>query len=214
MDASPPAAGDTAPHELLTATGGDRCATCQAPLASDQRYCVNCGERRGKTRFSFATLAAQSAPAPAPVAAKPRRPRVSASTSLIAGVATLLLAMGVGFLIGQNGANNTQPARAAAVAPEVIKIDAGGGGGGGGGGGTGGRSAKKQASKKIAGLAAFKAPKVKVTPKVAAAATQAANKVLGSSANNLAPATVQPGQSCSHGAGCQNGTFSGNYFEP
>jgi hypothetical protein len=54
--------------------------------------------------------------------------------------------------------------------------------------------------------------KVVVTKKVAAKATQAASKVLGASAKNLAPPTVKTGQSCSSGAGCQNGKFTGNFF--
>ena len=79
----------------------------------------------------------------------------------------------------------------------------------GGDGGTTAKAAKQKASR-----SAFKAPPVKVTPKVAAAATGAANKVLGSSANNLAPATAQVGSSCAHGAGCQNGKFTGQFFGP
>lgn len=205
--------------ELLSAPAGDRCATCHTPLASDQRYCVNCGERRGKARFSFATLAAQAAPAPAPAPAPQPRHRVSAGTTLVAGVATLLLALGLGFLMGHlTDKNSGQPVRAAAATPQVIKIDAGGGGGGSGttagsGAGTGaGTTAGKKGSN--AGANQFKAPKVKVTQKVAQQATQAANKVLGSGANNLAPATTQVGQSCSHGAGCQGGKFTGQFFGP
>ncbi len=205
--------------DLLTAPAGDRCATCHSPLASDQRYCVSCGERRGKARFSFATLAAQAAPAPAPAPAPVRRgPRVSAGTTLVAGVATLLLALGLGFLMGHlSGKNTAAPVRAAAATPQVIKIDAGSGNTGNTGTSSGGGGGNSNASKKAAstaGLSQFKAPKVKVTARVAQQATQAANKVLGSGANNLAPATAQVGTSCTHGAGCQNGKFTGQFFGP
>ncbi len=29
---------------------GDRCSLCRAPLAIDQRYCLQCGQRRGGKR--------------------------------------------------------------------------------------------------------------------------------------------------------------------
>ena len=45
--------------ELVTGTVGGRCANCQAQLASDQRYCVNCGARRGKPSFPAAPQSAQ-----------------------------------------------------------------------------------------------------------------------------------------------------------
>jgi hypothetical protein len=144
---------------------------------------------------------------------------VSAGTTLVAGVATLILALGLGFLMGHlTNKNSDQPTRAAAAAPPVIHIDAGGGGGtgsnsGGGGGGGGSHKAAKQKAAN-AGLSQFKAPQVKVTKKVAEQATQAANKVLGSAANNLAPPTTQIGQPCSHGAGCQGGKFTGQFFGP
>ncbi|MFZ0388585.1 MAG: zinc-ribbon domain-containing protein, partial [Solirubrobacteraceae bacterium] len=54
VPAPPPSfAGNAeAPTENLVAgTMGDRCVNCGAPLSSDQRYCINCGERRGAARF-------------------------------------------------------------------------------------------------------------------------------------------------------------------
>jgi hypothetical protein len=75
----------------------DRCAECGAALAPDQRYCVVCGTRRGRPRFTMQ----QPAPAPAPGGAKPARRGGSwSSATLLAGVAALLLAVGVGVLIG------------------------------------------------------------------------------------------------------------------
>jgi len=76
--------------------GGDRCAVCGAELAQDQRYCVECGTRRGAPRFS-APLPSQRATAAVAAPAPSRRP---SRIVLIAAIATLLIAFGVGVLIG------------------------------------------------------------------------------------------------------------------
>ena len=198
---------------LAVGIGGDRCTNCGTPLVSDQRYCLNCGQRRGKARFSFDSLAASSAAAkeaaePAPPPEK--HPRTSSGISLIAGVATLLIAIGVGFLLG-HGANNKQvttPSQAA----QVIKIQGGGGGGGSGGGGRS-KNHKKQAATTIVAAKGFTAPQLKLTKKTIEKVNSAASGVLGSGAGKLSNnPTVQPGQSCSGGAGCQGGKFTGNFF--
>ncbi|MBE2320035.1 hypothetical protein DVA67_028985 [Solirubrobacter sp. CPCC 204708] len=49
---------------------GEPCASCGAPLAADQRYCLNCGERRAATRVPF----------PAAVAPQPTATTVTHST--------------------------------------------------------------------------------------------------------------------------------------
>ena len=187
---------DSATQELLSGPAADRCANCNAPLASDQRYCVGCGERRGKARFSFEALTAPPAPAPAP-ARRRWIPHVSSSFSFITGVATLLLALGVGVLIGHS--NNPKATQAAAPS-QVIKIE----------GNLGNNGASNTAA---SGRSAFAAPNVKLTPKVIKKVNQAASKVLGSGASNLAGSpTQQVGQSCSSGAGCQGHKFTGNFF--
>ncbi|HZE06275.1 MAG TPA: hypothetical protein VE127_13680, partial [Solirubrobacteraceae bacterium] len=93
------------PTQLLVGSVGNGCANCGVPLASDQRYCVQCGERRGKSRFAVTGAdRTTSPPAPAPVAVvapDPPRRRAPYGATLIAGVATLLLALGVGVEIGQ-----------------------------------------------------------------------------------------------------------------
>ena len=210
MDVTRAARDDAQTQELVSSAVGDRCTNCQAPFASDQRYCVTCGERRGKARFNFAAPATPP-PAPAPSPKRERAPRPSSGATLIAGVATLLLAMGIGFLIG-NANNNNGTTRAAAAAPQVITV-AGGGGIASGSGATGGSStpsSTSSSSKKTK----VKAAHVVITKKVAAAANAAAGNALGGGASNLAPTTVQPGQACSHGAGCQGGKFTGNFFGP
>jgi len=199
--------------ELLTGVVGDRCTNCQAPLASDQRYCVNCGERRGKARFSFAAMAAQAAPvsAQAPQRTPRHRSRASSGATLVAGVGTLLLAMGVGVLIGHD---NNGPTRASSPGVQVVTV--GGGGGGVSAGTVGGASSAGTAARatpgahKAATATTFKAH---LTPKVTKAAAAAAGKVLGGAAPKNPTITV--GQSCSAGtAGCQGGKFTGNYFGP
>jgi len=194
---------DAGTQELLAAPVSDRCTNCQSPLAPDQRYCVNCGERRGKARFSFEALMARPEPAPPPERPR-RRPTVSSGVSLILSIATLLLAMGVGVLIGHN--NSTNKTIQSAVAPQVIKIQ-----GGGGGSGNGASSKTPAASAKTN---SFKAPKVNLAPKVVKKVQAAAQKVLGTAKNLSSNPTQQVGKSCRGGSGCQGGTFTGNYFGP
>jgi hypothetical protein len=103
------------------------CRSCAAPMAADQRYCLECGERR--TEMSSVLLggpARSQAPAPATPPAQPAGPADRASSqqrnnalTVIAGVGVLMLAMGVGVLIGRAGAS--KPAGGAA---QVITVGA------------------------------------------------------------------------------------------
>jgi hypothetical protein len=90
------------------------CSACGAPLAADQRYCLECGQR-ATPMSSF--LRGEQAPGaePAPPPAQPpgtvlagaapagEAPRANAALTVIAGVGVLLLAMGIGVLIGRSG---------------------------------------------------------------------------------------------------------------
>jgi hypothetical protein len=197
-----PIRDDDAPNALLSGTVGDRCANCQKPLASDQRYCVGCGARRGKPRFSFESLAAQAAPAEAPEP-KHHRTRISAATTLVAGIATLLLAMGVGVLIGHNSNSGVQRA----AGPQVITV----GGTGSNVASAGGNATAKL--KKSGKVHKVKQVVVHLNAATKAKASAAANKVFGNSGGNLVSnPTQQLGQPCSGGAGCNNGKFDGNFF--
>jgi len=137
---------------------------------------------------------------------------MSSGATLVSGVGVLLLAIGLGFLIGHAGKTTATPKSAAA--PEVITVQ--------GGGGTGTQAATtastptstpkhvnsasltKKAQAKLKATTASKAVQQK--------ATQAAGKVLGNS-NNLAPPTSTTGSKCTNSqAGCQNGKFTGNFF--
>jgi hypothetical protein len=196
---------DAPTSELLTGVVGDRCSNCQNPLASDQRYCVNCGARRGKPRFTFDSLAAQSAPTDAPERPQHHRTRISAATTLVAGIATLLLAMGVGVLIGHNSNNTTR-----ASAPAQV-ITVGSGGATGVASSAGGTAALKKHGK----VKKVKAVVVHLTAKTLQKANAAANKVFGNNGGALVSnPTQQVGGACSGGAGCNNGKFDGNFFAP
>lgn len=94
-----PASDPTLSHVPVSASR-DQCGSCGAQLAPDQRYCVECGQRRGRSRVEFMEQLAPRAAAP-PAPPRRRLPRVSANAALIAAVGTLILAMGVGVLIGR-----------------------------------------------------------------------------------------------------------------
>lgn len=79
----------------------DRCGACGATLAPDQRYCVECGQRRGSSRVEMMQGVAPRAEVVKETSVERKLPRLSANAALIAAVGTLLLAMGVGVLIGR-----------------------------------------------------------------------------------------------------------------
>ena len=214
---------------LLLASTGDRCTNCGATLAPDQRYCVECGERRGSSRFT----ASSATPAPVKATTDPsgpsgKRHRFSSSSgaTIVAGIATLVLAMGVGVLIGRTGNNNSTPAKAAA--PTVVTVNGGSGAATTAGTQTAtsstpssskhsnsGGSAAKQSPKTEAKKANQAAAASKPTQAAVKKASHAAQSVVGGSggqSNN----TVQQGGSCKAGsAGCSSsGHFTGNFFGP
>jgi hypothetical protein len=196
-------------HSLVTAAG-EQCPSCGTAVASDQRYCLHCGQRCGEPRLPFMNavtfMDAMKRPDPAAATPPPKRKqrRISPNAALIAGVGTLLLAMGVGVLIGRSG--NHSVASTTPVAPQIIKVPAGGGAEtasastakiGNGGGAKG--KAKKQDTAAL---------------KKEATTQKGAEEVLKPSAGvKLPPATVKPGSTCTSGtAGCKGGEFTGEYF--
>lgn len=118
----------------MTASGGDAqagvavqagepCAQCGSPLAADQRYCLNCGKRRGAPRVDYrermaaAAATADREPSPSPSAngTEPRQPekgqRDYAPLAAVGGIAVLGLMLLVGVLIGRgDGGTTTTPA--------------------------------------------------------------------------------------------------------
>jgi hypothetical protein len=94
------------------------CAQCSAPLADDQRYCLQCGEPRPHVSGPLSAKPVTEKPpprqAPPVFLESPPTPSSAASTvrnnslALIAGVGVLLLAMGVGVLIGRAGVGSAK----------------------------------------------------------------------------------------------------------
>jgi hypothetical protein len=178
-------------------------------MAADQRYCLECGHRRGDPRLPFMDSVVfmdavkrprEQAPPPPP---PERRPRVSANASLIAGVATLVLAIGVGVLIGRSGDGGSSTA-ASAPPVQVVKV---------GGGGTEAATATTAAGK---AAATGKSKKAKAPEKAvdSSGTSEAAAEILKPAGDvKLPPPTVQPGGKCESGAaGCKDGEFTGEFF--
>ena len=122
-----PSTEPLAREATAAATAAAHCPACNAPIAPDQRYCLECGERlapvSGFLRGQGADGAPRQPPSPrtpttppgTPAAANPAAAPRSNLLGVLAGVGVLLLAMGVGVLIGRAG--NSHPA---AAKPEVI----------------------------------------------------------------------------------------------
>lgn len=184
-------------------------------MAADQRYCLSCGHRRGDPRLPFmdAVVFMDAVKHPRETATPPppppaRGPRMSANASLIAGIATLVLAIGVGVLIGRSGDSSSAPV--ANNTPQVIKVE------GGAGGGSAEAAASKSKGASIGGGKAGAKSKQASTPEAAEkAGEEAQNEVLKTNPNvNLAPPTQKIGGDCEKGtAGCSdNGKFEGEFF--
>jgi hypothetical protein len=103
------------------------CRQCGAPLAADQRYCLQCGTRRAEARLPFLDILASQVPGPAAPSAMSttvqrgpagRLGRLSTNAAAVAGIACLILALGVGVLIGGLGADDS----AAGGTPQVISV--------------------------------------------------------------------------------------------
>ncbi len=76
------------------------CQQCGAALAPDQRYCLSCGRRLSAPRVDYrGALGLGAGPAGAPAPAPHRDTR--GPLLLLGGIATILLALGVGIVIGR-----------------------------------------------------------------------------------------------------------------
>jgi hypothetical protein len=192
--------------------GYDRCPSCGAMVMADQRYCLACGLRRGDPRLPFMDavvfMDAMRQPKNGAQATPPARKqrKVSPNAALIAGVGTLLLALGIGVLIGRSGGTSSS---APQQAPIVIK-----------GGGTGEEAKTASAPGATIGGAgasstAGKSKKVvKIEKQAAAESGEGAEEVLKPTAGvNLPPPTTGVGDKCEKGtAGCEDGEFTGSFF--
>jgi hypothetical protein len=116
---------DTDPQAPVFGEQGEPCQECGAPLAADQRYCLNCGRRRAEPRVDFQRMigaakdedAAEGAPsAPPPPAEPAKAERDYAPLAAVGGIALLGLMLLVGVLIGKGNSSPT-----AAPAP-IVKV--------------------------------------------------------------------------------------------
>lgn len=194
----------------MVSAGGEQCPSCGMAVAADQRYCLHCGQRCGEPRLPFmnavtfmdamrAPSEAVAGPAPQP---QPRRRRISPNAALIAGVGTLLLAMGVGVLIGHSG---NQSVATNAAAPQVITVH---------GGGEETETAATTNKGSTDSKGGKKSKKASASAKKKAETGQGAEEVLKPSAGvKLPPATAEVGSKCEQGAaGCKGGEFTGEFF--
>ncbi len=202
------------------AGGGDNCPSCGSPLAKDQRYCLVCGARRGDPRLPFmdAVVFMDAVKQPQPGGAgdggnkappPQKRPLLSANASLVAGVATLVLAIGVGVLIGRSGDSGSTTASAT---PQIIRV----GGGGEETETSAGTEASEGSSTGKSGKGKKKGTSKKAEAKSetgASGQTKAAEEVFKPSVPQAKP-EAKIGEKCEQGtAGCsKNGKFEGNFF--
>lgn len=111
---------------------GEPCRECGAPLAADQRYCLNCGKRRGEPRIDFqrhvpsAGASANGARAAQPQPAADRGEARSESggpqrdytpLAAVGGIAVLGVMLLIGVLIGKGDSGGS----AMAPAPVVVQ---------------------------------------------------------------------------------------------
>ena len=191
-----PVAAETA-TPMLAGAAGDRCAACGSPMAADQRYCLACGERRGQARFTPRPAPASTSTTVTRTRVRPA-PRISAGTTLIAGVGTLLLAMGIGVLIGRENA----PAVPANSKVQVVNL--------GGSGATAATTAGTTAATSGAGKSKSKG---KSGHKAAKPSKNISAANASTTVKNLPPPTVTLGAK-GHGPGYTHGHFTGTFFGP
>ena len=124
---------ETFPSEQFGASG-EPCAECGAPLASDQRYCLECGRRRAAARVPYAELLAGRSPedlladsAPEAPPPPPREPRSTllAAAGPIGAAALLGLGLLIGVVVAGNGDQPSQTVAAPAPQkPPIINVNA------------------------------------------------------------------------------------------
>jgi hypothetical protein len=193
----------------LVAGSGEQCQTCGSYVAPDQRYCLQCGQRSGDPRLPFmdassfmeTSMQKRQPPAP-PTTTPPRKSRMSPNASLIAGVGTLLLAMGIGVLIGRSG-DHSSGGTASTPAVQVVTAPGAGAATGAATAATGGASTGGSAKKP------------KAVAQSQSSKASAANSVLKPSAKagKLPPPTVGLGDKGSgRGFNPKTHTFDGSFF--
>lgn len=207
-----PASSVDSTQPLAAVATGERCASCGSLVASDQRYCLECGQRRGDPRLPFmdavvfmnASAQRRRDPSPTP---QRQHSRLSPSATLVGGIGTLLLAMGVGVLIGHSGSNGS-PVVSGKPSVQVIKVP--GAGAATASAPTPGTSTGKSAKAKATGHGG--SAKKAIAPAAASGSGGGAANVLHPT-QKLPPPTVKVGGTCDgNAAGCSNGKFTGDFF--
>jgi hypothetical protein len=183
-------AASTDLHPLISANVRQGCAACGAAMAADQRYCVDCGERRGAPRVSLLEgPARRPRESPQQSDPSPRRRIAPVNSTLISIIGVLLLAMGIGVLIGRSG-NTTVKSPPA----QVVTVS--------GAPSTGTAATPATSTGATASESSSAAAKAK--SKASAKTTPTTSKV-------PLPKAVKVGTP-GHGRGYQNGHFTGNFF--
>jgi hypothetical protein len=199
-------AGELTPHSAgpessptPLAISREQCPSCSATLATDQRYCVECGQRCGAPRLPFTAANVQrEQQMPSTPNSRSRRQfrrsRASVNNTIIAGVGTLLLAMGIGVLIGRSGTNSS--AKLASPAVQVVTVP--------GAGAAPAPSTESQTSTSTAPSTKSSGAPSGATAKKSAGA--ASKKATAAPVKSVKVGT--PGK----GPGYQKGHFTGNFF--
>ena len=110
------------------AAAAGSCRSCSAPLAADQRYCLSCGARVAAPRVELApahpALGGDAAP---PTGAGGGRWALMLDRigGPMGAAAVVLVALGVGFLLGQGG-NGTGGPATIIQRPPVVNVQGGG----------------------------------------------------------------------------------------
>ena len=182
---------------------GAACTACGAALAPEQRYCVECGQRRGRSDLPFAPVAIveyDDVPSANPAAS---RWRMSTNTGFIAGVGVLLIALGVGVLIGRG----TTTASASKTNTPVQVVTLGGGAAGAAGTtGAAGATPATGAGTPVAGATPATGAKTKTS--TAQVNTSTSSTTVVSAVEHTRPLTGP------NRPGYHNGKFTGNFFGP
>lgn len=118
-------------QQTASGEGAEQCRECGASLAADQRYCLNCGCRRGEPRLDFRRYAPvertagdpQAPPAAVPASPTPaspdqKPPRDFTPLAAAGGIAVLGLMLLVGVLIGRGDSNASAP-----PPPPVVRVE-------------------------------------------------------------------------------------------
>ena len=103
---------------------GEACAECGSPLAADQRYCLECGTRRGDPRLDYAKYLNNGAngadgPPAGPAGSGAKQPGSGRDWTpfvLVGLVAGLGMMLAIGVLIGKGGSGSDQ------ATPQVVQV--------------------------------------------------------------------------------------------